>query len=155
MLILSDDILLLLWQYYMKNNIKCIKNSMNINNFFVCKKMYDIFKKNKEKIIKWDCELLNIDKLDNKICHIHDEIGINFINNLIGQIEKYISLQNSPICDAYGINFHKYHVNNFIHCLNLQKNEEIVKQILAKYNLKIMRYCCGGDGCELRQIKKK
>ena len=79
----------------------------------------------------------------------------NFINNLIGQIEKYISLQNTPICDAYGINFHKYHVNNFIHCSNLQKNEEIVKQILAKYNLKIMRYCCGGDGCELRQIKKK
>ena len=22
---------------------------MNINNFFICKKMYDIFKKNKEK----------------------------------------------------------------------------------------------------------
>jgi len=26
---------------------------------------------------------------------------------------------------------------------------------LKKYNLKIVRYCCSGDGCELKQIKKK
>ena len=32
---------------YIKNGVVCIKNAEEINKFFVCKKMYDIFKKNK------------------------------------------------------------------------------------------------------------
>jgi hypothetical protein len=154
MLILSDDILLLLWKYYIKNNVKCVKNSKNINNFFVCKKMYDIFKLNKEKIIQWDCKMLKIQKIDYKICDKHDNIGLEYVNKVVGQIEKYISLQEPPNNDVIGINFHKYHVTNFIHCQNLQKNEIFVKSLLEKYNLKIVRYCCGGNGCELREIKK-
>ena len=37
MLILNDDMLLLLWKYYIKNVVVCIKNEEMINNFFVCK----------------------------------------------------------------------------------------------------------------------
>lgn len=154
MLILNDDILLLLWQYYIKNVVVCIKNGKMVNNFFICKKMYDIFKKNKEKLIRWDCKMLEIPKINYKICDKHDNIGLEYANKVVGQIEKYISLQEPTNNGVIGINFHKFHVTNFIHCQNLQKNEEFVKKLLKKYNLKIVRYCCGGDGCELKQIKK-
>ena len=154
MLILNDDVLLLLWKYYIKNVVVCIKNKEIINNFFVCKKMYDIFKKNKKKIIQWNCKMLIITNINYKICDKHDNIGIEYVNKVVGQIEKYIALQNPSTYDAFGINFHKYHITNFIHCSDLQKNEIFVKKLLEKYNLKIVRYCCGGDGCELKQIKK-
>lgn len=154
MLILSDDILLLLWKYYIKNNVKCIKNKEAVNSFFVCRKMYEIFKENKKKLIQWDCKMLLITNIDYKICDKHDNIGLEYVNKVVGQIEKYISLQEPLNNDVIGINFHKYHVTNFIHCQNLQKNEIFVKHLLEKYNLKIVRYCCGGNGCELRQIKK-
>tara|TARA_Y100000589_G_C27141309_1_gene624850 strand:+ start:483 stop:953 length:471 start_codon:yes stop_codon:yes gene_type:complete len=155
MLILSDDILLLLWKYYIKNGVVCIKNGEAINNFFVCKKMYDIFKKNQKKIIQWDCKMLIISNINYKICSTHDNIGLEYVNKIVGQIEKYISLQEEPTNNGViGINFHKFHVTNFIHCPDLKKNEIFVKRLLEKYNLKIVRYCCGGDGCELRQIKK-
>ena len=153
MLILNDDMLLLLWKYYIKNNVKCIKNKEAVNSFFVCRKMYEIFKENKKKLIQWDCKMLIITNINYKICSTHDNIGIEYVNKLVKQIEKYISLQEPPNNDVIGINFHKYHVTNFIHCPDLKKNEIFVKKILEKYNLKIIRYCCGGDGCELRQIK--
>ena len=111
-------------------------------------------KKNKKKIIQWDCKMLIISNINYKICSTHDNIGIEYVNKVVGQIEKYISLQEPPNNDVIGINFHKYHVTNFIHCPDLQKNEIFVKKLLEKYNLKIVRYCCGGDGCELKQIKK-
>lgn len=155
MLILNDDMLLLLWKYYIKNVVVCIKNEEMINNFFVCKKMYDIFKKNKKKIIKWDCKMLIISNINYKICSTHDNIGIEYVNKVVGQIDKYMSLQEEPTNNGViGINFHKFHVTNFIHCPDLKKNEIFVKKLLEKYNLKIVRYCCGGDGCELKQIKK-
>ena len=153
MLILNDDILLLLWKYYIKNDVKCIKNKESVSKFFVCRKMYEIFKKNKKALIQWNCKMLIITNINYKICSTHDNIGIEYVNKLVKQIEKYISLQEPPNYDVYGINFHKYHVTKFIHCPDLKKNEIFVKKILEKYNLKIIRYCCGGDGCELRQIK--
>ena len=154
MLILNDNMLLLLWKYYIKNVVVCIKNEEMVNNFFVCKKMYDIFKKNKKKLIEWDCKILIISNINYKICSTHDNIGIEYVNKIVGQIEKYISLQEPPNNGVIGINFHKYHVTNFIHCPDLKKNEIFVKKLLEKYNLKIVRYCCGGNGCELKQIKK-
>tara|TARA_B100001564_G_C20531463_1_gene619970 strand:+ start:414 stop:881 length:468 start_codon:yes stop_codon:yes gene_type:complete len=154
MLILNDDMLLLLWKYYIKNVVVCIKNEEMVNNFFVCKKMYDIFKENKKKLIQWDCKILIISNINYKICSTHDNIGIEYVNKIVGQIEKYISLQEPPNNGVIGINFHKYHVTNFIHCPDLKKNEIFVKKLLEKYNLKIVRYCCGGNGCELKQIKK-
>ena len=150
MLILNDDMLLLLWKYYIKTVVVCIKNEEMINNFFVCKKMYDIFKKNKKKLIEWDCKILIISNINYKICSTHDNIGIEYVNKIVGQIEKYISLQEPPNNGVIGINFHKYHVTNFIHCPDLKKNEIFVKKLLEKYNLKIVRYCCGGNGCELK-----
>ena len=130
MLILNDDMLLLLWKYYIKNNVKCIKNKEAVNSFFVCRKMYKIFKENKKKLIQWDCKMLLITNINYKICSTHDNIGIEYVNKVVGQIEKYISLQEEPTNNGViGINFHKFHVTNFIHCPDLKKNEIFVKNI--------------------------
>ena len=155
MLLLNEDILIEIWKYFIKIDIICIKNGKNINKLFICKKLYDIYKENKKKIISWKCKMLDISKINYKICNIHDNIGLEYVNKVIGQIEKYNSLQKTPNNGVLGIDFHKFHVTNFIHCPDLQKNEEFVKKLLKEYNLKIVRYCCGGDGCELRKIKKK
>ena len=155
MLILNDDTLLLLWKYYIKKNVICKKNVEMINNMFICKKMYDIYKKNKDKIVKFDCNLLYISKINYMVCDIHDNIGLEYANKIIGQVEKYMSLQDMPQNDEFGFNFHKFHVSNFIHSPNLKENESFLKKLLKKYNLKIVRYCCDGGGCELKQIKKK
>ena len=152
MLILSDDIILLLWEYYIKKNIKCTKNSLLINKLFACKKLYNIYKQNKS-MFKLPCKLLNLSKVNYTICGIHDEIGIKFAEKIVGQIDKYISLQKTPNNMDLGFNFHTFHVSNFIHCPDLQKNEIFVKKILKKYGLTINKYCCNGDGCELKKIK--
>ena len=50
MLILNDDILLLLWKYYIKNDVKCIKNTMNhLNNFLYVEKCMTYLKKIRKK----------------------------------------------------------------------------------------------------------
>ena len=154
MLLLNDDILLEIWTRYVYNKIECIRNIELINKLFVCKKLYNIYKINKNKILKWRCNLLHISEINYKVCNIHDNIGLEYVKKVLGQIEKYKILHEIPNHENLSVhNFHSFHVGNYIHCPYLKKNEIFVKNLLKKFNLQIVRYCCGGNGCELRQIK--
>ena len=65
------------------------------------------------------------------VCDIHDNIGLEYANKIIGQVEKYMSLQDMSQNDEFGFNFHKFHVSNFIHCPNLKENESLKIRIIS------------------------
>ena len=83
------------------------KNGEEINKFLYQKKCMIYLKKIKKKIIRWDCKMLKIPKINYKICDKHDNIGLEYVNKIVGQIEKYISLQEPTNNGVIGINFHK------------------------------------------------
>ena len=65
--------------------------------------------------------MLKIPKINYKICDKHDNIGLEYVNKHSRTNEKYISLQEPTNNGVIGINFHKFHVTNFIHCQKYTK----------------------------------
>lgn len=150
MLHLPNEVLLhILHMYY--EIIKCKKNKKELNKINICKKMYDYNKNNNY----FKCNILYINNINLKICNIHDNVSLDFVDKLIKQINH---VKNNTM----GIIYHNKSSNDlldynnleFIHCDDLKKNEKIVKIILKKYNYKLMNYCCGGNGCRISKINQ-
>ena len=72
-----------------------------------------------------------------KLCKIHENNDIIYIENLKEQLDYY---------------FHKLNTNineTFIHCKDMYKNKELTKIITKHYDLEIEYYCCDGNGFKI------
>lgn len=153
MLKLDNDCISKVYNSYINNFVYCKKNYNQLNKFYFCKKVYDICK---NISINNDCHIINISNINLKLCSIHDDVDIQYVKNLLDNIESYKKRQDNELVNMNSINisvsYKILNANNYIHLFGLKKNENITKQILERYNLKIKRYCCGGSGCMLEDI---
>lgn len=151
MLLLDTDCICKIYKSYINNFIKCKKNYIELKNFMFCRKIYDICKNIK---VKLDCHIINISNINLKLCTFHDNVDTIYIKKLLDNIENYIKKnKNAEVYNnSINISYNLLNANSFIHVFNLKKNKDITDIILKKYNLKIKRYCCGGEGCQLENI---
>jgi len=145
MLNLDKDCISNLYKNYIKNYVICKKNDCDLKKFYFCKKVYDICKE--IKFIN-DCNIINILNIKLRICSIHDNVDISYIKNLLDCIESYKKKKNIELINiTSGLSS-----NSYIHLVGLKNYEDLTSKILKKNNLKIKRYCCGGNGCMFENI---
>lgn len=137
MINLNNDSLYNIINIYIKTNIDCVKKIQNLRNLFICKEIWNIVN---GFINKLECKIINMTDINLKICNIHDNVNIEYIDKIKDDIKKYKKYMDN------------LNINQFMHCKNIQKNETITNKILKNYGLKIKRYCCNGNGCELTTI---
>ena len=111
-----------------------------IKKLFFNKNFYNVYKDIIKNNMKFDCDLYNLSDFNILLCCNHDNFEKQYVSNLMREINKFLHNQNfsSPI---FTIN-----TNNFIHLVNIQKNEIITNKILEYYGYKIKKYCCSGNG---------
>ena len=154
MLYLNDDSLYKIVEIYINTNIDCKKNIHLIQKLFICTKLWNIYKNSTKLIDRLQCNTINIDDINLKICEIHDNISIEYIDKIIKELKKYRrNMNNNVLKDVILLNHHSLNINKFIHCEDIRQNEKFTNKLLKFYDLKIKRYCCDGNGCELMEIK--
>lgn len=143
---LNQDIVQNIYNKYISEYIICKKNIKMIKKLFFNKNFYNVYKDIIKNNMKFDCDLYNLSDFNILLCCNHDNFEKQYVSNLMREINKFLHNQNfsSPI---FTIN-----TNNFIHLVNIQKNEIITNKILEYYGYKIKKYCCSGNGAEIIQI---
>tara|TARA_Y100000741_G_scaffold255699_1_gene197091 strand:+ start:5942 stop:6400 length:459 start_codon:yes stop_codon:yes gene_type:complete len=151
MLKLDNDCIGKVYKVYLEKYVICKKYDYDLKKFYFCKKVYNICKK--IKFIK-DCHIINISNINLQLCSIHDNVDISYIKNLLNCIETYKKRNDNKIINNNSINISStlLDTHSYIHLFGLKQNEDLTNKVLKKYNLKIKRYCCGGNGCMLVDI---
>ena len=140
------DIILHIYKQYFKHNTICKKYKNMFNITLVSTQFFNIYNSHFKFNLK--CNLITYPIT---ICQYHDNISQQYIDSLLYEIKKYNKLQHNLVLKDQHF-FNIQNINNFIHCENLKKNEKISTLILQKFNLKINKYCCNGNGCSLINI---
>jgi len=122
---LQFDILYKIYKEYLFN--KCIKN-MDIYKLCINKDIYNLLK-------NYKCKLIILENI--KLCTIHENNDIIYIENLKIQLNNYFYKLNKNINET------------FIHCKDMDKNKQLTKIITKHYDLEIGYYCCEGNGIKI------
>ncbi len=151
MIKLDNDCIGKVYKSYVKHYIYCKKNKCDLKKFNFCKKIYNICKDIK---CMEDCNIIRVPNINLKLCNIHDNVDIEYVKRLVNCIETYKRIKKNELVNSNSINIDSkiLNANSYIHLSGLKINEDLTNKILEKYNLKIKRYCCGGNGCMLELI---
>tara|TARA_Y100000739_G_C20413792_1_gene375702 strand:+ start:59 stop:535 length:477 start_codon:yes stop_codon:yes gene_type:complete len=145
---LNNDIVYNIILTYIKNYIQCIHNN-DFRKLFFCSKIYNLFYNKINKIFQ--CKLIYIKNIDYILCSSCKNIQLNFINNLLKELNMISTRENNNLFSK------KYYLDSndiFIHIEGLKDNIKIFKNILKKYNYKFVSYCCSGKGCKIKKSNK-
>ena len=86
MLKLNNDSLYKIINIYIKTNIDCMKKIENLRNLFICKEIWNIAN---GFINNLECNITNMNDINLKICNIHDNVNIEYIDKIKNEIKKY------------------------------------------------------------------